>query len=98
MIVPQGTPDTPFVPEITVNDKWLVYSDYRGYYTPASSADDLLPNLWIMPIVGGTAEPVSCNPGAQESPVLGEGRRALWVDSTFGDTSLVTREARGTRC
>ncbi|MFE5915099.1 M4 family metallopeptidase [Streptomyces wedmorensis] len=98
VLVPQGAPDTPFAPEITVNDKWLAYSDYRGYYAPESSTDDMLPNLWIMPVEGGTAEPVSCNPGAQESPVLGEGRRVLWLDSTFGDTSLVTREARGTRC
>lgn len=98
VLVPQGAPDTPFAPQITVNDEWLVYSDYRGYYTAGSSPADSLPNLWIMPVEGGTAEPVSCNPGALESPVLGEGRRVLWLDSTFGDTSLVTREARGTRC
>ncbi|MFI6611992.1 M4 family metallopeptidase [Streptomyces sp. NPDC050507] len=98
VLVPQGSPDTPFAPQITVNDKWLVYSDYRGYYTSDTATEDMLPNLWIMPIKGGTAEPVSCNPGAQEAPVLGEGRRVLWLDSTFGDTSLVTRDVHRTRC
>lgn len=98
VLVPRGTENTPYVPEITVNDTWLVYSDYRGYYTSPEISHDALPKLWMMPIAGGTAEPVSCDPGAQEAPVLGEGSQVLWLDSTFGDTSLVTRDATRTRC
>ncbi|WP_329115174.1 M4 family metallopeptidase [Streptomyces sp. NBC_01465] len=98
VLVPAGTARTPYSPSITVNADYLVYSDYRGYYTDDYTQERAFPNLWMMPLSGSPATPVSCDAGGQEAPVLGTGRRVLWIDSTFGNTGLVTREARRTHC
>ncbi|MEU6619786.1 hypothetical protein ABZ926_03190 [Streptomyces litmocidini] len=50
--------------------------------------------------MNGTAayQRVSCSSGTQMAPSLGDGQRAVWVDTTGAASDVVTRETFAATC
>ena len=84
-------------PAPAVNDDVVVYSDEQNYFRKYSLGEDIPAgevgrDLWLVP-ADGSEEPkkVTDARGDQAYATLGDGGRVLWLDSSRGQTDLVTR-------
>ncbi|MEV0646707.1 M4 family metallopeptidase [Phytomonospora sp. NPDC050363] len=57
-----------------------------------------VPQVYQIGIDGGAAKRMSCADGLQYRVTADEGRRALWLDGSYGTTALVTRDKPVRRC
>lgn len=87
---------TPPVP--SANSGSVVYSSELAYALEFGGAPDLIENdevgrdIFIVPLNGGQPQPVTSNRADQAFPLMGSGRRVIWLDSSEARTDLVTRE------
>ncbi|HWL66026.1 MAG TPA: hypothetical protein VNP73_08640, partial [Actinomycetota bacterium] len=104
-VVPQSSDFAPvwglsitFPPVPSANDRFLVYTSEIAYLIEFAFDPDLIPNdqvgrdVFIVPISGGQVRPVTDNRADQAHPVIADGRRVLWLDSSQATTDLMTRE------
>lgn len=87
-----------------VNDQYAVFDTYGPWsLIGASPTNDELPKLRLAPVqdlLAGKAQwqRVACGDGAQISPVLGDGQRLVWLDTSYARTDLVTRGSVAGSC
>lgn len=85
-------------PVVSANDTFAVYSTEMDYLLEfggrpnATDKDQVGRDVFIVPIQGGDSVNITSNRGDQAHPLMGEGRRVVWLDSAEGQTDLVTRE------
>jgi hypothetical protein len=86
-------------PIVSANGSYFVYSSELDYAREfgAFGRPGGVPNeevgrdIFIVPIGGGPTARVTSNRADQAFPLIGAGRRVLWLDSSDGGTDLVTR-------
>ncbi|MFE5307244.1 M4 family metallopeptidase [Isoptericola sp. NPDC056605] len=83
-----------FLAQFSVTDSYFAYSTYDLW--GALGAWSTAPKVKVAPtadVVAGTATwgAVTCSTGAQLAPALGDGQRAVWLDTSAADTDVVTR-------
>ncbi len=82
---------------IAANKNFVAYTDesaYEGVIVGGELEPGEGRDLWLLPVGGGTAVPVTSNSGDQAYPGLGFGRRVVFLDSSQGRTDLVARTVR----
>lgn len=83
---PIWDPSSFFLPVPAVNGGQVVYTGAQR-----SGATVFGRDLFIVPLAGGIAVPVTENRGDQAYPALASGRRVLWLDASLGRADLMTR-------
>ena len=103
VLVPESDPDAPVwgfatavPPVVTANPGFIAYASERDYalefVDPDSVANDEVGrDLFVLSVNGGDLVPVTSNRGDQGYPALGVDRRMIWLDSSQGQTHLMTR-------
>jgi hypothetical protein len=85
-------------PVVSANDRYAVYSSELNYAIEFGLDSDLVDNeqvgrdIFIVPVTGGRAELVTSNRADQAFPLIGGGRKVVWLDSSSAATDLVVRE------
>jgi Zn-dependent metalloprotease len=87
---------TPLPPVVATNDSLIVYASERDYafeFVDPDSVDndEVGRDLFLVSVNGGDPVSVTSNRGDQGYPALGFGRRVVWLDSSQGQTHLMTR-------
>ncbi|MFJ4709053.1 M4 family metallopeptidase [Streptomyces anulatus] len=94
---PRGT----YMAQFSVTDEYFAYSTYDFWGALGAWGDPM------KVMVSSTADVVaglndfsriSCSSGAQIAPSLGDGQRAVWLDTTAADTDVVTRATFAGSC
>lgn len=88
-----------YPPIVSANKRFLAYSSEIGYAREfgAIGQPGAVPNdqvgrdIFLMRVRGGGRVPVTSNRGDQAFPLMGSGRRVIWLDSLTGLTDVVTR-------
>jgi hypothetical protein len=89
-----------YPPIVSANDRYLVYSSELEYARefgaigrPGSVPNDEVGrDVFLVPLGGGEPTAVTSNRGDQAFPLIGAGRRVIWLDSLTGLTDVVTRD------
>jgi Zn-dependent metalloprotease len=87
---------TPLPPVVAANNSFIVYTTEREYafeFVDPDSVDndEVGRDLLMVSVNGGDPTPVTSNRGDQGYPALGFDRRVVWLDSSQGQTHLMTR-------
>ncbi|MFD6179359.1 MULTISPECIES: M4 family metallopeptidase [unclassified Isoptericola] len=95
------TASTTYLAQFSVTDSYFAYSSYDLW--GALGAWSTAPKVLVAPtadVVAGTASwgAVTCSTGAQLAPALGDGQRAVWLDTSAADTDVVTRATFAGTC
>ncbi|CAM3501053.1 M4 family metallopeptidase [Isoptericola cucumis] len=90
-----------YLAQLSVTDSYLAYSTYDIWGSLGSWSTP--PKVRVAPtadVVAGTATwgAVTCSTGAQLAPSLGDGQRAVWLDTSAADTDVVTRSTFAGSC
>lgn len=80
--------DGPMLGGYEATDDAVTFEDWPG---------PTVPQVWQVGIDGGKVSKMSCADGLQFRVAADEGRRAVWLDGSYGTTALVSRDkpARG---
>jgi hypothetical protein len=87
---------TPLPPVVATNAFFIVYASERDYafeFVDPDSVDndEVGRDLFLVSVNGGDPVSVTSNRGDQGYPALGLDRRVIWLDSSQGQTHLMTR-------
>ncbi|MFE7404774.1 M4 family metallopeptidase [Isoptericola sp. NPDC057559] len=90
-----------YLAQFSVTDSYLAYSTYDIWGALGSWQGP--PKVKVAPtadVVAGSAVwgAVTCSTGAQLAPALGDGQRAVWLDTSAADTDVVTRATFAGTC
>ncbi|GIG70884.1 M4 family metallopeptidase [Phytomonospora endophytica] len=80
--------DGPLLGDYDATDDAVTFEDWPG---------PTVPQVWQIGIDGGRIAKMSCADGLQFRVTADEGRRAVWLDGSYGTTALVSR-SKPSRC
>ncbi len=87
-----------FPPFVSANDRYYTYSSELDYLLEfdqrpgGPTKEQVGRDIFIGSIAGGDTQNVTANRADQAYPLMADGRRVIWLDSSSGVTDLVTRE------
>ncbi|MFC4139935.1 MULTISPECIES: M4 family metallopeptidase [unclassified Microbacterium] len=89
VIVDELSDDAPVLGGYEATAQAVTYEDWPG---------DMPPKVFQVGLEGGQVLPMSCATGMQLRVAADEGTRAVWLDTSYGDTSLVVRDKPRQQC
>lgn len=88
-IIDETSADAPVLSGYEATDQAVTFENWPG---------DVAPKIYQVGIDGGDVLPMSCATGMQLRVAADEGTRAVWLDTSYGDTSLVVRDKPRQQC
>jgi bacillolysin len=88
-IIDETSADAPVLGGYDATDQAVTFENWPG---------STVPHIFQIGIDGGAVHPMTCASGMQFRVNADEGTRAVWLDGSYGDTSLVVRDAPRQHC
>ncbi|GAA1728637.1 hypothetical protein GCM10009809_25280 [Isoptericola hypogeus] len=82
VVVDEQADDAPLLGEFDATDKAITFEDWPGV---------TVPHIFQVPTSGGKIRPMTCAAGMQYQVAADEGTKALWLDGSYGTTTLAMR-------